>query len=145
MKPRNFVINILIVLLSMVQIVLTFLGEQVPWWTFFVGLAGILFLFPDWFFKPKHIVLYIVYKSFAILLFVILSLGSAFVGSLLIIVYEVAEDLAESCGGTTSFTQYDKFVANYTAILTILYVTKIGLLIADLATYKKDIKKLREN
>lgn len=138
MKPRNFVINLIIMLASITQIILTFVASQVPWWVFFVGLAGLLFVFPDWFLKPKHGIIYIVEKSIAIFLFIVATLGSGFVGSLLILVYEIAEDVAESCGGSTSFTQFDKFVAYYTVILTILFATKIGLLITDLVTFKKE-------
>ena len=144
MKPRNFVVNIILVLLCVAQIVLTFVAPSIPFWPFFIGLAGILFLIPDWILKPKHRAIYIVYKSLAILLFLLVGVASGFFGFIFGLIFGIAKDLAEGCGGTISHTELDTFYANYCFIISPVFLIKVAMVITDLAVYKKDRRKLEE-
>ena len=57
---------------------------------------------------------------------------------MLYIIYDVAEGLAEGCGGTVSHSELDKFSAQFSMLIFIPVFVKVAMNIVDFVTYKKD-------
>ena len=142
MKPRNFITNILLTLIFIAQIILSVMTPT--WEMLFFGVAGVLLLIPDWFLKVKHKKGYITYKSVQQMLIILVGVGCTFMGFLLYVIYDVAEGLAEGCGGTVSHSELDKFSAQFSMLIFIPVFAKVAMNIVDFATYKKEKRKLEE-
>lgn len=139
MKPRNFVINILLMLVFVAQIIISLLTT---WQLFFFGLIGVIILIPELILSVKHGKGYIIYKAIFQVLVTALGVVCAGYGFILYLVYEAASSIASSCGGTVSHDNLDEFGALFNMLILIPVVAKIVMNIVDFATYKKDKKQL---
>lgn len=142
MKPRNFVINIILIILALAQMILSIVSTSIPWGFMFIGLAGIILTIADCFLKVKHKAVYIVFKSIFIFLFSSLVIATLFISIIVNLIFGIATGIAEGCGGSVSVSNLDMFVINYYFAVVVVYLTKVGMLITDLAVYKKDKKQL---
>lgn len=144
MKPRNFITNVLLMLIFIAEIILVVVAKSIDWKVIFVGVVGVILLVPDFFIKPKHRALYLVYKSFSQLGVVLLIIASAFLGFIFHLAFGLAEGFAQGCGGSVSHTELDKFVAYYLMYLFVPLLAKLVMNIIDFAVYKKDLKSLKQ-
>ena len=141
MKPRNFIVNIMLTLLSIFLIIGVCFGTQIPLPTLFIGVGTILVLIPEWILKPKHRAFYLVYKGVAQVLFTALIIISVFLGFLYGFIFELQNDLAQSCNSTINHSEMDEFLATYLMLYGIPILTRIIMNIVDFATYRKERKK----
>lgn len=139
MKPRNFVINILLMLVFIAQMIISLLTT---WELFFFGLVGVIILIPELILSVKHGIAFIIYKAIFQVLVSVLGAFCALYGFVLYLAYEVAKDLAMSCGGNITHSKLDEFGALFNMLVLIPIVAKIIMNIVDFATYRKERKKL---
>ena len=140
MKPRNFITNILLTMIFVAQIILSAITPA--WQMLFFGVVGVILLIPDWFLRVKHKKGYITHKSIQQALIILVGLGCSAMGFLFCAIYDVAESLAEGCGGTVSHSELDKFSAQFSMLIFIPVLVKVTMNIIDFSTYKKDKRNL---
>ena len=141
MKPRNFVVNIILTLLSIFLTISVCFGTQIHWAILFIGIGVILTLVPEWILKPKHKATYLVYKGVAQLILLILMFMTLFFGFIYTLIFDVQNSLHQSCNSTISHSELDEFLASYLMLYAIPIFVRIVMNIIDFATYKKERKK----
>lgn len=144
MKPRNFIINILLILTFIAEIVLVLLAKAIDWKLIFIGIAGICVLIPDFILKPKHKAFYIVYKSLSQVGLIALGVITCVLGFVFSLAFGLAEGFAQGCGGSVSHTELDKFTADFIFYLFIPIIAKLIMNIVDFALFRRELKKYNE-
>ncbi len=145
MKPRNFITNILLMIMFVAYIILVLVAKSIDWKMIFIGIAGIVILIPDLFLKPKHKVGFLVYKSIAQVEWLTLIVISAILGFIFVAAFGVAEGIAQGCGGTVSHNELDKFVANFTLYMFIPLICKVVMNVVDFILYRKELNGQKQN
>lgn len=142
MKPRNFVTNILLTLLFIAQI---FISAFTPHWQLlFFGVIGVILMIPEWILTPKHRAAYISVKAVFQVLIIVLGVLMALYGFVIFVTYDLAESLAQGCGGgeaNISHSPFDKFSAQFTMFMILPVLFKVIMNIVDFALYRKERRK----
>jgi hypothetical protein len=137
MKPNKFALNSVIVFISIVQIILSFV-TKFPWWMMFIGLGLIILLIPDFILKARHKKRYLIYKGISQFFFVLLSVATIILGGFLTLLLVALEDIARGCGGTTNIATLDKVYSVLIIAIGVCLLVKVIFNIVDFIKYKKE-------
>ena len=137
MKPNKFAVNAILVFISIVQIILSFI-TNLPWAMMFIGLVIIILLIPDFILQARHKVGYLVYKGISQFFFVVGAVATILFGGFMTLLFITLEDIARGCGGTTNLTTLDMIHSILIIAIGVCLLVKVIFNIVDFVKYKKE-------